>query len=184
MLPASASEIKTAVNNQGVFEPRVIRPHGYKTQFRLTIPTRQPYFAIQCLKVENTDRQPWYLKSYFVYLPSAIGGSVEGDIVGGSKVPNYYRREVFWFDPSVGAAYGAVADLQTFRASFWRDAGGGQHPDVFREVEVELSPGEVWSNTDPPVYVYGVKGTEAEKPWRRVTDMLKDYLSVKWQVFP
>ena len=153
----------------------------YETHYRVVLGKDQPYFTVQCLSVTNTDKVEWTLKSFFHYVTSTLGGSPQDDELPLKGVPNYYGMSSLWFDASVGAGFGAIPP-PGMKAYFWKDEQGTQHPDLYREVNVVLKPGQTWTAEDPPAVVFGVQGTLTDRPWNRVADSIEaeQKINVKW----
>jgi hypothetical protein len=142
---------------------------AWRAVYELRIPQGTPTFTSRLVSITNIDTKPWHLAAYYHYLPSHLGGDVAGDVPVAGKVPNYYGLQSGWKDPAaggVGAAYGAFAP-EPMRGWFWLD-DYGQHPDISRDIDKTLAPGETWTAADPPATVFGVTGDVAQKPWREI----------------
>lgn len=158
-----AGEAITEVGAGGVYQPQRRSPRAFRTAYRFFFYPGQSWFLAQFLWLENIDSEGWHFVDYFHYIPSFIGGSVEGDEVGGPGVPNYYLPFVAWKDEGVGLQYGAVALREgDFLLHFWLDEGGRQHPDARREVNLALGPGRRFSEAQPRLLLFG--GPVGERP--------------------
>ena len=116
--------------------------------------------AAQCLWVENTDTTPWKLAEVFSYLMPALGGSPDGDEPLAGKVPNYYRRGAAWIDKTAGLGAGCwYNDEATFECNYWKDPGGGFHPDIRARVDAVLQPGQRHALNSPPAFFFAFKDT-------------------------
>ncbi|HIE09947.1 MAG TPA: DUF4861 domain-containing protein, partial [Armatimonadetes bacterium] len=87
----------------------------YRTLWRVAVYPGRHWVSVRVLRVENISNTEWTLPRYFVFCYPEIGGSTEGDEVGGPGVPNYYLNFGAWFDPNVKAFYGATARWDGFR---------------------------------------------------------------------
>ncbi|MBN2452105.1 MAG: hypothetical protein JXR77_17085 [Lentisphaeria bacterium] len=179
----------TAVDEQGAMAARRTAPVSFEATHTLVVFPGVPFFVARCTSIRNADpTRPLPLRAVFYYLPSAIGGDVEGDLAGGgTDVPNYYRTGVSasWHDPGFRARYGCLPLDPSLKAHFWRDPGGGQHPDARLELAeaVVLPPGERFI---PPataaVLVYGaVEGGPPGATWNEVQDVLDAVARVRPQ---
>ncbi|MHC4250822.1 MAG: hypothetical protein ACYS9X_16980, partial [Planctomycetota bacterium] len=74
-----------------------------------------------------------------------------------------------WVDKVTGAAYGVVAASNEISVHFWKDEGGGQHPDAFRKLGITLGPGERYANPEPVAYIIGCR----TRDWDAVTREVK-----------
>jgi len=142
----------TAVDDKGRQAARRARPIPFRVAHQFVVWPRTPYFLTRVLWVENAARErPLLLKGVFFYLLPSIGGSPAEDAPGGGpEVPNYWRRSAaaVWEDATAGGFYGAFGLVrgQALKANFWKDEGGGFHPDARIEVKppVRLAPGQRW----------------------------------------
>lgn len=69
--------------------------------------------------------------------------------------------------------YGVVplGEDERLSVDFWKDEGGGQHPDCHRKLEGTLKPGERWQpkEGEPVVAVFGVRETDGNlRPWSKL----------------
>jgi hypothetical protein len=154
----------------------------YEITYRLVGREGLPCVFVQVRAVRNTGDQPLTMESYFLYVLPSIGGSPDGDGVGGpGGVPNYYLPSACWTDAALGGWLGAAPlDPSTFDASFWKGPSkeGDFHADFRRKVGVTIEPGAAWEAKDEPwaaVYGFGpgepegwksMAATDAE--WKRV----------------
>jgi len=149
-------EAITPVGEGGMFQPQRQSPRAFRTAYRFFIYPAQNWFLAQFVWLENTDPEAWQFVDYFHYTPSFLGGSVEGDEVGGPNVPNYYLPFASWKDPQVGLQYGVVGlQEKDFGITFWLDEGGGQHPDARRPVDIKLRPNCRYDEPQPRLVVFG-----------------------------
>ncbi len=139
---------------------------------RLTVEAGQPYFLARAVRVRSLSKRDWTWKSFYHYTPSSIGGEGKDDTLAVPDVPNYWMRVGAWRDAS-GWDFGVLAPREDERLSinFWKDAGGGQHPDARIALEgdgLEMKPGQVWNAPadEPGVAVFGLKESAADaRPW-------------------
>jgi len=165
------SEMKTEVDSKGNYASMTSRPHSFRAKYRITIFPEKQYFSSRMLWIENTDKEPWELGAYYHYLVSNINGSVKDDEARGTK----------WFDPGTGISFGAAAFSPEIKITFWKDPGGTEHPDTWREVGKMLKPGERYSDPQPEVYIIAAK-TEGE--WKEIIDSIKFHSALSAQSFP
>lgn len=138
----------------------------YSCGWRFWIPAAVPksappgagWFASQCLWVENTDDQPWFLESVYHYLLPTIGGESAGDeplVIG---VPQYYRRGGAWIDKQAGLGIGAWFTLDAdFGFNYWKDEAGGLHPDLYEPVRRELRPRQRLTIPGRPAFFFPLR---------------------------
>jgi len=150
------ADTKTAADKEGTYAARQVRPHRYCAYYRVTLAPGEPTFTSRLLWVENTDTEPWRLAQYFHYAHSNIGGDQAND-VSATKLPS---GVVAWTNTKLGAALGCISlNPDDFRMSYWRDPGpkGSEHPDVWRDVDLTLKPGERWDAPQPAAMFFGTK---------------------------
>lgn len=150
--------VKTAAGD-GVYAPLQRGPNAFQTTYRLTCYTGEQWFAARFLQLVNKDTTPWRFAGYFYYAISSIGGKAEKD------QPRNSGSAPLWFNAESGASYGAVIDRNLLQATYWKDAsdGPGEHPDIWRDVNMDLTERQVVNATsnDPEALFYGSRGTEA-----------------------
>lgn len=142
-------------------------PRPYTTGWRFWIPRDgNEWLASQCLWIQNdadetmfpsspekrdsagcngdseeTSPAAWRLVSLYHYFLPAIGGNSASDEPLQAGVPNYYRSGAAWVDKTEGLGIGCwYPDDTAFSAYYWKDPGGGFHPDLSQEVKVLLKP--------------------------------------------
>lgn len=130
---------------------------GFRMRTRVARWGSEDWFSVRVLSVTNMDQEPWRFSSYYIYPVSSIAGRAEDDhplVVGDAPL---------WFDAQAGLGYGAIVDLRTMHASFWKDTadGAGEHADISRDIERDLKPGETATipASDPDTLVFGARGT-------------------------
>jgi len=167
----AAGEIKTAVDDKGKYAEARQGPARFRTSCRVCVYPGRAWFTTQALSVENTDERAWTVAAYFHYAPSNLAGDAADDEGAGPR----------WYDEAARLAYGAADPAKAFRIAFWKDKGGGQHPDARREVGVELAPGAV--HREPPfrLYLGGAKG-EGTQAWQVFEDEVKTVGGISYRV--
>jgi hypothetical protein len=121
--------------------------------------------------VENCGAQNWKLVEAFCFCRPAIGGSTDDDVVGGVKVPNYYRDSQFWTDAKLGGCFGALGESGSWRVNFWKSSATDFHPDARFEMEQELQPGAHWTTENIP-FLWIFAGRDAAQ-WRKIADLAR-----------
>ena len=164
--------MKTEVDAKGKYAAAQARPHNYRTKYRFEIYPGKPFFTSRFLWLENTDPEPWELGAYFHYLPSGINGSASDDEAKGK----------YWFDAGANVAFGIESFSPVMKINFWKDPGGGEHPDALREVNRFLKPGERYDEPQPEVYVIAVEGQD-EKAWRQAVEDIRALSGVVTRAF-
>jgi len=159
-----------------------------RAAYRFTFFADQPFFLAQCLWVENTGKVVWRWRGYYHYALSRIGGDARDDEVGGPNVPNYWLSFASWRDPKWQVHYGILPLREDERLGiwFWKDEGGGQHPDCHRRLDIVLKAGEKWQpeEPEPVVAVFGVRETaEDPRPWSTLAKHLRAWAKVQAKVF-
>lgn len=181
--PGIAGETRTAVDAAGREEPRAEPGGAFRARARIRLPRQGGAFGFKLVSVENTDRVPWRFASYFLYLPSSIGGSERDDAQPHPGVPQYYGLNTVWYDPKEEAGYGAVVP-ETLNSYYWIDEAGSQHPDIYRVVGRVLQPGETWTAEEPEVLVFGFRGAAADRPWNRIGRDLRARQKLEVRISP
>lgn len=178
----------TEVGAGGRYEPLTTEPQPFRCAYRFTFFADQPFFLAQCLWVENTGKVVWRWRGYYHYALSRIGGDARDDEVGGPNVPNYWLSFASWRDPKWQVHYGILPLREDERLGiwFWKDEGGGQHPDCHRRLDIVLKAGEKWQpeEPEPVVAVFGVRETaEDPRPWSTLAKHLRAWAKVQAKVF-
>lgn len=167
---------KTAVDAQGAYAPQQQRAARFRVRVRLNCWAGETWFGARFLGVENTDAEPWSCQAYFHYPVSFIAGRAEDDrVAGDGSIP-------MWQDDAAGACYGAVVDTARLSAHFWKDTpnGAGEHPDIWRELQRDLKPGEVLKATadDAEVILFGAHAAK-DRPGGDVLPRLRGLARVR-----
>jgi hypothetical protein len=177
-------EAITAVDEAGKMPDPAGEPVRFQVTHRFAVWPNCPYIAARLVRIQNLEnKRPLRINGYFFYLPSAIGGDERDDEPKGgvANVPNYYRRSAgaAWYDGKASARYGVVPLSEELRAHFWKDNGGGSHPDARVEVKpaLELAPGKEYvAPADAPVaLIYGAN----DENWPDVEQQLDAATNVK-----
>lgn len=137
-------------------------PRRYLTGWRFWVPVippirpnQTPWFAAQCLWVENTDTVPWRLESVYYNLRPAIGGDQSGDEPLELGAPEYFRRGGAWIDRTVGAGIAAWFPVEeNLSFHYWKDGGGGLHSDLYRPVGQTIEPGQRLAINGPLAFFF------------------------------
>ncbi len=178
----------TEVGSGGKFAPLQVEPQPFRCAYRFTFFPEQPFFLVQCLWVENAGNTAWEWRGYYHYALSRIGGDARDDEVGGPNVPNYWLFFASWRDPNLRVHYGVVPLREDERLflTFWKDEGGGQHPDCHRRLTLTIQPKERWEpkEPEPVVAVFGACETESNpRPWSALVRTLRAWAKVQAKVF-
>jgi hypothetical protein len=156
-------EMEFALKNAGEAAPNQVRPMRYRTGWRFWIPRGAgEWFASQCLWVQNTDTKAWTLDEVYHYVRPTIGGDPAGDNSLCGSTTNYYVRGDAWIDENVGLGIGAwFPGGSGYQCRFWKDpdGGGGFHGDLRKKVDKELAPGQRWTASDTPVFLFPLRDT-------------------------
>jgi len=162
-------ETRTQVDAAGKPAPAQTREKHYRTKYRFVIEPGREWFTSQLMWVENTDTQAWDLADYYHYLPSNIGGDAKDDEPRGN----------YWFDAGTRACFGIVPGERGMEVHFWKDAGGGEHPDAARKLNITLQPGQRYAKDEPVAYVVAAK----EEAWKETGRKLAGQRALLWQAF-
>jgi hypothetical protein len=170
-------EAITAVDEAGKMPDPAGEPVRFQITHRFAVWPNCPYIAARLVRIKNLeDKRPLKVNGYFLYLPSAIGGDADDDEPRNNTadVPNYYRRSAGteWYDEKTQARYGVVPLGEGLSTRFWRDPGGGPHPDAYVKLKpaLEIAPGHVYvAPDDAPVgLIYGAR----DEDWPQVEERL------------
>ncbi len=181
-------QVITGIGKGGKFELLRAGPQPFRCAYRFNFFPQYPFFFAQCLWVENTGKYEWQWRGYYHYTLSRIGGDAGDDEVGGPNVPNYWLAFASWRDPKLKVHYGVIPLQEDERLSvyFWKDEGGGQHPDCHRRIEMTLKAGQRWQpkEAEPIVAVFGVRETEEDpRPWSNLIQTLRAWSKLKVKVY-
>jgi hypothetical protein len=149
-------ETKTTVGKDGIYAPQSIRPQRFRSCYRITLYPGEPCFTSRLLWIENTDIQPWRLASVYHYALSNIGGDQTND----TPAKQLSEGVMAWTNTKLHGALGCISvNPDDFKMIFWRDPGpnGTEHPDVWRDIEVTLKPGERYDAPQPAALFFGSK---------------------------
>jgi len=162
------ADVITAVDAQGGRAPQRTLPQPFAVTYRIWLEPGRPWFVAQFLSLRNLDNKPMTVGAYYYYLLSNLGGNPADDEPGGPGVPFYYLRFGLWRDATAGLAIGAapVPD-QRMNCYFWKDPGGGQHPDLARQFNppLELAAGAEFREEKPAPPAYIFVGRDAPGVW-------------------
>lgn len=164
----------TAVDKQGNMAPQHAQPTRFRVAHRLWIAPHQPWFADQFISLTNSDDVDLEVHGWFYYLLSAIGGDPADDELGGPRVPNRWLRLGAWQDKALGLMLGAIpAPDDRIAGYFWKDEGGGQHPDIRRlfQPPATLKPGETLTESPSAPAVLVFAGPAEQRPWMTVASV-------------
>ncbi len=139
---------------------------SFRAAVRLAVFKRGGLVLARPLWVENSGTREWRLAEVFWFCRPAIGGSPEEDVVGGARVPNYYRAAQYWTDAKLGGCFGALGQSQGWQVTFWKSSPTQFHPDARFSVEQDLRPGARWTAESVP-YLWVFAGRDAQS-WREV----------------
>ncbi|MGQ9487837.1 MAG: beta-galactosidase [Armatimonadota bacterium] len=131
----------TEVNQQtGVYAPQEARPQSYRAEWEMEV--HQDLLLVRIRRLQNLSTKPLRVEAVYHYAQSQLVGDGRGDEPAG--VPNYYLNAGAWVNPQTELFYGAMPlDTEKWRCAFWKDEGGGQHPDLWQDVKRVLQPREM-----------------------------------------
>ncbi len=163
----------TEVNQKtGQYAPMQAAPEPFTVCHRILVPRQGGWARVQFAWLRNDGDRPMEVRDWFYFLRSAIGGDAENDEVGGPRVPNFFVPLGAWADPDRNLTVGlAVAPRPVIHCYFWKDPGGGQHPDLRREFSppLILKPGETYREPDaPPAFIFA--GPDELETWNSASD--------------
>ncbi|MBI4976834.1 MAG: hypothetical protein HZC28_05095 [Spirochaetes bacterium] len=158
---SGAGDVTTEVDKDGKFAKAQTSPKKFRIRSRISVYPGKNYFTAAWLSVENIDTTAWKMNSYFFHATANIGGDGKDDEAKKNR----------WYDATNDLSYGAVSPVKEIAVNFWKDKGGGQHPDIFRSVGLDLAPGVKYAEPQIPVYVGCVKGDL--EPWAAFEQTLK-----------
>lgn len=137
----------------------------YRICYRLSLFRGLPWFESRVLWIENTDTSAWFLKGYYHYALSFIGGDASGD----DDVLDH------WEDRETGYCYGVVPAGDAVTVRFWTDEEGNRHPDAYGEVLMNIPPGKRLAPDDAPVLVAGCRSGD----WWKIKEEIKRLSGIK-----
>jgi len=178
---ASQGQTITKVDDAGRQAERERAPVPFRVTHQVIVYPGRADFEARFVSLENLGDRPLELRGYFFYLLSRIGGSEADDEEASPGAPNYHAGgQGAWRDAKVGWVFGAEAwPGSPLQVSFWRDPGGGQHPDARKQFPepIVIPPGGKYAEPDAPLLtVYGAKADGA--PWRQVARAVRERAAV------
>ncbi|HID55206.1 TPA: hypothetical protein EYP37_01660 [Candidatus Poribacteria bacterium] len=141
---------------------------SYRATSRVAVYPGRRWVEVRLLRIENVSEERWRLHGYFVFAYPQIGGSTEGDEVGGPDVPNYYLNFGMWVDREAGMFYGASSRSSGVHVRYWIDTA--YHADAFRPLDrpLSLSPGSSFVEEEGVKFILFGGRFEGERPWSSV----------------
>jgi hypothetical protein len=187
-------EAITEVGERGELAPQRVIPLSYRVGYRLIVYPKVQWFIGKFLWIENSSTKPLPLGAYYHYLPSEIGGDAGDDEPDGAPrrwcyihereevVPSYYSPlpGASWRDRKLPAWYGAMPIWESdFRFVFWKDEGGREHPDIWKEVGKTLSPGEIHRDDKGDLLIFGALG---EGGYEELASSVRCWQDIRWEI--
>lgn len=184
----------TEVGEKGEFAPQRVQPLSFRVAYRLIVYPDVPWFIGKFLWVENTSPNPLSLGAYFHYPLSEIGGDTNNDAPDGTPtrwcyihqkeetVPSYYDAMpgASWVDKEIPAWYGAIPIWGgKYNFYFWKDEGGREHPDIWKEVKTTLAPKQIFREENGAILLYGCVGAGS---YEKLISELKGWQEVKLEI--
>jgi hypothetical protein len=165
------------------------QPHHFAVLHRLWLLPGQSWFADMFVALRNVDEDEMRVRGWFVYLLSAIGDQASDDEVGGPGVPNHWLSVGAWRDGPTGWLLGALPTAdpkQRLDCLFWKDPGGGQHPDLRREFNppASLRPGATLSEPPPSPWVLIFAAQGHGRPWAELGRLAHALGAAQLQLLP
>ena len=153
-------ETITLVDEEGQQEAQRVRPIRFEVSHRVLMYPDRNWCLAKLNYITNLSDRDMTLKGYFFYLHGMIGGDPAGDVPEGPEdVPMYYALAGgTWVDEQVGMVYGGLPTDDVVAGRFWLDPGGGQHPDLRRQLPIPLTvkAGETYTDEARPwVLIFG-----------------------------
>jgi Arc/MetJ-type ribon-helix-helix transcriptional regulator len=118
----------------------------FSATVRVAVEAGKPYFAVQLLRIANTDTVRWRVNRYYHLIPP---GPRPASLVNAER----YGAWLFGDPKNPTTAFGAAGP--GFSYSLWVDAAGNPHGDVHRPVGKWLEPNETWvPSGEPALFVF------------------------------
>ena len=172
----------TEVNQQtGVYAPQVSRPQSYRVEWEMEV--HDDLLLVRLRRLQNLSARPVRVEAVYHYAQSQLAGDGKQDEPAG--VPNYYLNAGAWGHPQVGLFYGVLPlDAEKWKCAFWKDEGGGQHPDLWQDVKRVLEPNETVALDGDWVALVIGKGGFGQGDWvrrfARVRTLADVAVGVQW----
>ena len=176
----------TEVNQQtGVFAAQQARPQSYRVEWEMEVreDLPQPMLLVRMRRLQNLSAIPLRVEAVYHYAQSRLHGDGRDDEPSG--VPNYYLNAGVWSHPQVGLFYGSMPfESEKWKCTFWKDPGGGQHPDLWQDVKREVKPGETIALDGGWVALLIGRGDFGKGDWANLTAQVQSLSgvvhSVQW----
>jgi len=138
---------------------------------------------VRLRRLQNLSARPVRVEAVYHYAQSQLAGDGKQDEPAG--VPNYYLNAGAWGHPQVGLFYGVLPlDAEKWKCAFWKDEGGGQHPDLWQDVKRVLEPNETVALDGDWVALVIGKGGFGQGDWvrrfARVRTLADVAVGVQW----
>jgi hypothetical protein len=142
-----------------------------------------PMLLVRMRRLQNLSASPLRVEAVYHYAQSQLHGDGRDDQPAG--VPNYYLNAGAWSHPQVGLFYGAMPfEAEQWKCTFWKDPGGGQHPDLWQDVKREVKPGETIALDGGWVALLMGKGDFGKGDWASLTAQVQSFAgligNVQW----
>jgi len=176
----------TEVNQQtGVYAAQQTRPQSYRVEWEMEVreDLSYPMLLVRMRRLQNLSASPLRVEAVYHYAQSQLYGDGRDDEPSG--VPNYYLNAGAWSHPQVGLFYGAMPfESEKWKCTFWKDPGGGQHPDLWQDVKREVKPGETIALDGGWVALLLGRGDFGKGDWANLTAQVQSLSgvvhSVQW----
>jgi hypothetical protein len=176
----------TEVNQQtGVYAAQQTRPQSYRVEWEMEVreDLSYPMLLVRMRRLQNLSASPLRVEAVYHYAQSQLYGDGRDDEPSG--VPNYYLNAGAWSHPQVGLFYGAMPfESEKWKCTFWKDPGGGQHPDLWQDVKREVKPGETIALDGGWVALLIGRGDFGKGDWANLTAQVQSLSgvvhSVQW----
>lgn len=159
------------------YVPRDTAWAAFSVRFRIIVPPRGAWLLAEVSDISSLGPRPWILEGYYHYIPSGIMDGPEGDRPYQTSVPNYWLRHGGWFDEKAGLHFGALA-LEDDGWSFnpYIDSLGGQHPDIFKSVKMQMRQGDAYDAKGGPIVIYMGRDDMSNPPWTQAAFQAWEWL--------
>lgn len=165
----------------GVYEPQQKHPQNYRIDWEMEV--HDELLLARMRRLQNLGTSPMRVEAVYHYPLSRLAGDGRQDEPSG--VPNYYLNAAAWSNPQVGLFYGVMPfESERWQCIFWKDAGGGQHPDLWQNVKRVLQPNEMIALDGGWVALMIGKGGFGKGDWTKLTRQVQSrrdiVVGVQW----
>jgi len=173
------SAITEVDQRTGVYAAQQTRPQSYRVEWDMEVreDLPKPMLLVRMRRLHNLSSSAVRVEAVYHYAQSQLVDDGRADEPAG--VPNYYLNAGVWSHPQAGVFYGAMPfEAEKWKCIFWKDPSGGQHPDLWQDVNRELKPNEALNLDGGWVALLMGRGAFGRGDWPALTAQVQSLANV------